>query len=159
MNFTKSTDFLAALVLGAMVAVGGATRLTRSGLSMVTWKPHGGLPPMNDGEWAVEVKLYKQFPEYKQCKHMTVDESKRFTSGTPLAYFLLRKRIPREMYGRLGFLFGLGAFQGGIGWWMVKNGLEDCDLSNRKEVRVSPYRLATHLALAFTTCGRRQKRS
>ncbi|CAK4649366.1 unnamed protein product [Aphanomyces euteiches] len=156
-------------MVGAMVAVGGATRLTRSGLSMVTWKPHGGLPPMNDEEWAVEFELYKQFPEYKQRKHMTVDEFKEIyfweyshrmlgrTVGlafaAPLAYFLLRKRIPREMYGRLGFLFGLGTFQGGIGWWMVKSGLEDRDLSNRKEVRVSPYRLATHLALAFTTCG------
>ncbi|ETV93537.1 hypothetical protein, variant [Aphanomyces invadans] len=156
-------------MVGAMVAVGGATRLTRSGLSMVTWKPHGGLPPITDAEWAEEFELYKKFPEYQQRKSMTVDEFKQIyfweyshrmlgrTVGlafaAPLAYFLIRKRIPKEMYGRLATLFGLGAVQGGIGWWMVRSGLEDRDPTDRREIRVSPYRLATHLGMAFTTCG------
>ncbi|RHY29763.1 hypothetical protein DYB32_005916 [Aphanomyces invadans] len=165
-------------MVGAMVAVGGATRLTRSGLSMVTWKPHGGLPPITDAEWAEEFELYKKFPEYQQRKSMTVDEFKQIyfweyshrmlgrTVGlafaAPLAYFLIRKRIPKEMYGRLATLFGLGAVQvtfeavdpshvisvqGGIGWWMVRSGLEDRDPTDRREIRVSPYRLATHVRL------------
>ncbi|KAF0700958.1 Aste57867_8528 [Aphanomyces stellatus] len=158
-----------AAMVGGMVAVGGATRLTRSGLSMVTWKPHGGLPPITAEEWATEFELYKQFPEYQQRQSMTVDDFKQIyfweyshrmlgrTVGLafagPLAYFAARGRIPKELYGRLGALFGLGALQGGIGWWMVRSGLEDRDLTDRKEVRVSPYRLATHLGMAFTTCG------
>ncbi|RHZ32031.1 hypothetical protein DYB31_012089, partial [Aphanomyces astaci] len=117
-------------MVGAMVAVGGATRLTRSGLSMVTWKPHGGLPPITDQEWADEFELYKKFPEFQQRQHMTVDDFKQIyfweyshrmlgrTVGlafaAPLAYFLIRKRIPKEMYGRLAALFGLGAFQLGL---------------------------------------------
>ncbi|EQC35108.1 hypothetical protein SDRG_07342 [Saprolegnia diclina VS20] len=156
-------------MVGTMVAVGGATRLTRSGLSMVTWKPHGGLPPMSAEEWNQEFELYKTFPEWQTRKNMTVDEFKGIyfweyshrmlgrviglTFAGPLAYFLLRKRMPKEMYGRMAFLFGLGGFQGLVGWWMVRSGLEDVDAANRKEIRVSPYRLATHLALAFTTCG------
>ncbi|KDO17099.1 hypothetical protein SPRG_21840, partial [Saprolegnia parasitica CBS 223.65] len=114
-------------------------------------------------------ELYKTFPEWQTRKNMTVDEFKGIyfweyshrmlgrviglTFAGPLAYFLLRKRMPKEMYGRMAFLFGLGGFQGLVGWWMVRSGLEDVDTANRKEIRVSPYRLATHLALAFTTCG------
>jgi hypothetical protein len=67
----------------------------------------------------------------------------------PLTYYLLRKRLPREMYGRFAFLLGLGAAQGGIGWWMVRSGLEEHgkeQLEKRSEVRVSPYRLATHVS-------------
>ncbi|RHY67916.1 hypothetical protein DYB30_010441 [Aphanomyces astaci] len=94
---------------------------------MVTWKPHGGLPPITDQEWADEFELYKKFPEFQQRQHMTVDDFKQIyfweyshrmlgrTVGlafaAPLAYFLIRKRIPKEMYGRLAALFGLGAFQ------------------------------------------------
>ncbi|KDO31854.1 hypothetical protein SPRG_19527 [Saprolegnia parasitica CBS 223.65] len=63
-------------MVGTMVAVGGATRLTRSGLSMVTWKPHGGLPPMTAAEWNEEFELYKTFPEWQTRKNMTVDEFK-----------------------------------------------------------------------------------
>jgi hypothetical protein len=62
--------FGTAAVVGGMVAVGGATRLTRSGLSLVYWKPHGGLPPMTPEEWDVEFERYKQFPEYQQRKNM-----------------------------------------------------------------------------------------
>lgn len=57
-------------LVGGMIAVGGATRLTRSGLSMVEWKPHGGLPPISRAEWEEEFEKYKQFPEYQQRKGM-----------------------------------------------------------------------------------------
>lgn len=76
--------------------------------------------------------------------------------GLPLAYFALRKRLPRELHRRFAVLLGLGAAQGGIGWWMVRSGLEEHgheQLQKQNEVRVSPYRLATHLAFAFTTLG------
>ncbi|TMW64186.1 hypothetical protein Poli38472_012808 [Pythium oligandrum] len=159
-------------LVGTMIAVGGATRLTRSGLSMVEWKPHGGLPPMNQAEWEAEFEKYKQFPEYQQRKGMTLSEFKgiyaweyghRMLGRTvgmayvlPLTYFMLRKRLPVELHRRFGVLLGLGATQGGIGWWMVRSGLEDHgheQLAKRQEVRVSPYRLATHLGFAFTTLG------
>ena len=67
-----------------------------------------------------------------------------------MAYFSIRGMIPRHLYPRLGLLFGLGGAQGLIGWWMVKSGLE-VDPAQKKEIRVSPYRLATHLGMAFTT--------
>ncbi|RLN73414.1 hypothetical protein BBJ28_00011920 [Nothophytophthora sp. Chile5] len=161
----------AALVAG-MIAVGGATRLTRSGLSMVSWKPHGGLPPMTTEEWEAEFETYKKFPEYQQRKNMTLSDFKgifaweyghRMLGRTvglvytaPMVYFLLRKRLPVELYKRFGVLFGLGAAQGAVGWWMVRSGLEEHgkeQLQKKNEVRVSPYRLATHLAFAFTTLG------
>lgn len=159
-------------LVGTMIVVGGATRLTRSGLSMVEWKPHGSLPPMNEADWLAEFEKYKQFPEYQQRKNMTLSEFKGifaweyghrmlgrtvgFAYVVPMAYYFLRKRLPRELYGRFAFLFGLGATQGGIGWWMVRSGLEEHgkeQLQKRNEVRVSPYRLATHLGFAFTTLG------
>ncbi|KAG7382442.1 Cytochrome c oxidase assembly protein cox15 [Phytophthora boehmeriae] len=164
--------FGTAAMVGGMIAVGGATRLTRSGLSMATWKPHGGLPPMTLEEWEAEFEIYKQFPEYQQRKNMTVDDFKgifwweyghRMLGRTvgmvytlPLIYFGLRKRLPVELYTRFAVLFGLGAAQGGVGWWMVRSGLEDHgreQLQKKNEVRVSPYRLATHLGFAFTTLG------
>lgn len=70
--------------------------------------------------------------------------------GLPLAYFLLRKKLPKELYGRCATLLGLGATQGAIGWWMVRSGLEEHgheQLAKANEVRVSPYRLATHVRL------------
>ncbi|DAZ93442.1 TPA: hypothetical protein N0F65_003139 [Lagenidium giganteum] len=159
-------------MVGAMIAVGGATRLTRSGLSMVTWKPHGHLPPMTTEEWEAEFELYKKFPEFQQRKNMTLSEFKSIYAweyghrmlgrtvglayALPLAYFALRKRLPTELYKRFGVLFALGATQGGIGWWMVRSGLEEHgheQLKKRNEVRVSPYRLATHLSFAFVTLG------
>jgi cytochrome c oxidase assembly protein subunit 15 len=76
--------------------------------------------------------------------------------GVPLVYFALRRKLPVELHKRFGVLLGLGAAQGAIGWWMVRSGLEEHgkhQLEKRNEVRVSPYRLATHLAFAFTTLG------
>jgi heme a synthase len=154
-----------ALVAG-MVTVGGITRLTKSGLSMTDWRIQGSLPPMTDAEWAAEFARYQQFPEYQQRRGMALEEFKfiywweyghrmmgRFIGlayALPLGYFAARGRIPRAMYPRLATLFALGGTQGLIGWWMVKSGLE-MDPQQRKEIRVSPYRLATHLGMAFTT--------
>lgn len=158
---------VAAMVAG-MVTVGGVTRLTRSGLSMTDWKLQGSMPPITDEEWEKEFARYKTFPEWQQRKNMTVGEFKyiyfwewghRMLGRTvglaftlPAVYFAARGKIPRHLYPRLGLLFALGGGQGLIGWWMVKSGL-DVDPSQKKEIRVSPYRLATHLAMAFTTYG------
>lgn len=156
---------LGGLVAG-MVSVGGITRLTRSGLSMTDWKLTGCLPPMTPEDWEKEFTRYKQFPEWQQRQSMTVEEFKyiyfweyghrmmgRFIGvafAVPFTYFAARGMIPRSLYPRLGLLFSLGGTQGLIGWWMVKSGLE-MDPEQKKEIRVSPYRLATHLGMAFTT--------
>lgn len=156
---------MSGLVAG-MVTIGGVTRLTRSGLSMTDWKLQGSLPPMTRESWEIEFEKYKKFPEWQQRKSMTLEEFKfiyfweyghrmmgRFLGVAfvgPLLYFAARKRIPRTLYPRLGLLFGLGGTQGLIGWWMVKSGL-NVDPKQSKEIRVSPYRLATHLGFAFTT--------
>lgn len=153
-------------MVAGMVTVGGLTRLTKSGLSMTDWRVQGSLPPMNEAEWEAEFARYKTFPEWQQRQKMTLDEFKfifywewghRMLGRTvglaftgPLLVFAARGMIPRHMYGRLATLFALGGTQGLIGWWMVKSGLE-MDPKQRKEIRVSPYRLATHLGMAFTT--------
>lgn len=153
-------------LIAGIVTVGGITRLTRSGLSMTDWKLQGSLPPMNDEEWEKEFARYKTFPEWNQRQSMTVEEFKyiyfweyghrmmgRFIGVAftlPALYFGARGMIPKHLYKRMGLLFALGGGQGLIGWWMVKSGLE-MDPEQKKEIRVSPYRLATHLCMAFTT--------
>lgn len=133
---------------------------------MTDWKLTGSLPPMNAEEWDREFERYKTFPEWQQRKSMTVDEFKRIFFWEyghrmmgrfiglafvgPFTYFAARGMIPRSLYPRLGLLFSLGGTQGLIGWWMVKSGLE-MDPAQKQEIRVSPYRLATHLGMAFTT--------
>ena len=160
-------------LVAGMVTVGGITRLTRSGLSMTDWKLQGSLPPMNLQEWEREFERYKKYPEWQQRKSMTLEEFKfiyfwewghrmmgrgigvAFT--LPLLYFLSRGMIPRSSLPRMALLFSLGGGQGLIGWWMVKSGLEKglieevAPPGSNKEIRVSPYRLATHLSMAFTT--------
>ena len=158
-------------LVAAMVSVGGITRLTRSGLSMTDWSITGRLPPTTQERWEEEFEIYKQFPEYQQRKSMTLDEFKfifwweyghrmmgRFLGIAftgPMIYFVARKKIPRWLAPRLAGLFTLGGMQGLIGWWMVKSGLDIETSSARgdktQEIRVSPYRLATHLSMAFTT--------
>lgn len=156
---------MSGLVAG-MVTVGGVTRLTRSGLSMTDWKLQGSMPPMNAAEWEKEFNRYKEFPEWQQRKSMTIEvfkyiyfwewghrmmgRSLGFAFAIPAMYFGIRGMIPTTLYPRLATLFGLGGAQGLIGWWMVKSGLE-VDPNQKKEIRVSPYRLATHLSMAFTT--------
>lgn len=147
----------------AMVIIGGITRLTQSGLSMVEWKFTGSLPPMNEAEWNIQFEKYRHSPEYKLINNnFSLDDFKnifwwefihRFTGRTigfvfiiPFCWFLIRKKIPPGFLKRIFFLFGLGLFQGMLGWVMVKSGLN-------KIPHVSPYLLAAHLAMAFTTFG------
>ena len=158
-----------------MVVVGGSTRLTRSGLSMTDWRPQGRLPPMNDSEWHIEFEKYRQFPEFQRLNmSMSMDEFKSIywwewghrmwgraigvVFAAPLVYFAAKKQIPRHLYGRIGTLFGMGGLQGAVGWWMVKSGLEHEHVfgikrSEHDTPRVSPYRLTTHLSMAFATYG------
>ncbi|XP_002986506.2 cytochrome c oxidase assembly protein COX15 [Selaginella moellendorffii] len=148
-----------------MVVLGGMTRLTRSGLSMTDWKFTGSLPPLSAEEWEKEFDKYRQSPEYRTVnKGMSLDEFKFIywmeyahrMSGRalgvvfalPFGYFLVKGYITRELGARLGVLLAMGAGQGLVGWWMVKSGLEE-PATEGGHARVSPYRLATHLASAF----------
>jgi cytochrome c oxidase assembly protein subunit 15 len=133
---------------------------------MTDWKVTGNLPPMNKKDWEIEFNRYKTYPEWQQRKSMTVDEFKYiffweyghrmmgrflgFAFAGPFLYFAGRGMIPKSLYPRLATLFGMGGAQGLVGWWMVKSGL-DMDPEQKKEIRVAPYRLATHLSMAFVT--------
>ena len=153
-------------IVALMVVVGGVTRLTRSGLSMVEWKPLGHLPPMNEQEWNEEFEKYKLFPEYKSLgREMKMREFKFIYAfeyahrmlgrvlgvvfAVPFVYFLSRRQISRNLGFRLSGLFALGGLQGAVGWWMVSSGLDAKKHSYNDLPRVSPYRLATHLISAF----------
>ena len=146
-------------MLVALVLVGGATRLTDSGLSITEWKPiHGVIPPLNDAEWQEEFAKYQQIPEYAQINQgMSLEAFKRifwwewahrilargvgFVFALPLVFFWATRRIERGLAPKLVGLLALGGLQGAVGWWMVASGLVD-------RVDVSQYRLATHLTLA-----------
>lgn len=143
----------------ALVLVGGATRLTDSGLSITEWKPvHGVIPPMSEAEWQEELELYRQIPEYQLInKGMSLDEFKTIywwewahrllargvgvLFGVPFLFFLATGRVEKRLHWPLFGLLVLGGLQGAVGWWMVASGLVD-------RVDVSQYRLATHLTLA-----------
>jgi heme a synthase len=147
------------LVLLALVVVGGATRLTDSGLSITEWKPiHGVIPPLNATEWAEEFAKYRQIPEFEQVNpDMTVATFKaifwwewahRFLARSvglvfalPLAFFWLTGRLDRRVKLPLLGILALGGLQGFVGWWMVSSGLSE-------RTDVSQYRLAVHLTLA-----------
>jgi heme a synthase len=149
---------VAALVL-VMVLVGGATRLTESGLSITEWRPvTGALPPLSKGQWQAEFQKYQAIPQYRELNRgMSLAEFKTIfwwewshrllgrligvAFLLPFLWFLWRGWITSELRPRLWFIFGLGALQGAVGWWMVASGLAD-------RVEVSQYRLATHLVLA-----------
>ena len=149
---------VAALVL-ATVLVGGATRLTESGLSIVEWKPVTGvLPPLNDAAWQAEFEKYQTIPQYHQINRgMSLGEFKTIywwewthrllgraigaAFLVPFLFFLWRGWIPRRWRAPLWGIFGLGALQGAVGWWMVSSGLVE-------RTSVSQYRLAFHLTLA-----------
>lgn len=148
------------LVLVAMIMVGGATRLTHSGLSMVDWKPLSGvIPPITPLEWEAEFNQYKQFPEYQKLnQNMNLEEFKgifyweyghrvlgRFIGlifFVPFVFFWLTRSVERKYLPRLVGALVLGGSQGLMGWYMVKSGLVDVP-------RVSHYRLAAHLSLAM----------
>jgi cytochrome c oxidase assembly protein subunit 15 len=149
-----------AALIALMVLVGGATRLTESGLSIVEWKPvTGALPPLGQSQWEQAFEAYKTIPQYSaQNAGMALSEFKtifwwewshrllgRVIGAVyllPFLYFLWRGAMSGELKRRLWLIFGLGALQGAVGWWMVASGL-----SERTEV--SQYRLATHLVLAL----------
>jgi cytochrome c oxidase assembly protein subunit 15 len=152
--------FAVAALIAAMVLVGGATRLTESGLSIVEWKPvTGTLPPLTATQWDQAFEAYKMIPQYQKLNAgMTLSEFKtifwwewshrllgRVIGAVyllPFLYFLWRTPMSAELKRRLWVIFGLGGLQGAVGWWMVASGL-----SERTEV--SQYRLATHLSLAL----------
>ncbi len=155
---------LFALVV-VMIAVGGLTRLTDSGLSITEWKPvTGALPPMSAEAWAAEFEKYKEIPEYQhQNRGMTLEEFKSIywwewghrqlgriiglVWAVGFLFFLLAKKIPTGWTGRLVIPGVLGGLQGAIGWWMVSSGLTGSMLD------VASYRLAVHLGLAFVILG------
>jgi cytochrome c oxidase assembly protein subunit 15 len=153
------------LLVAVMIAVGGMTRLTDSGLSITEWRPiTGAIPPLSDADWQSEFAKYQAIPEFQlQNSQMTLAEFKgifwwewghrQFGRVIGLVWavgflgFLAAKSIPRGWTGRLLGLGALGALQGAIGWWMVSSGLTG-DM-----VDVKSYRLATHLGLAFIILG------
>ncbi|XP_059176667.1 cytochrome c oxidase assembly protein COX15 homolog isoform X2 [Physella acuta] len=157
----------AGMCFGAVV-LGGVTRLTESGLSMVDWRLIKDMkPPRTEAEWQEEFEKYKQFPEYKYMtkeKEMTLSDFKFIfymewghrmwgrTTGVffllPALYFLRKGWISKALKPRLAAYAGLLGFQGFLGWYMVKSGLED--KPNPSDIpRVSHYRLAAHLGSAF----------
>ena len=151
---------IVAAMIVAMVLVGGATRLTESGLSIVEWKPvTGALPPLTDAHWRDAFEAYKTIPQYRELNAgMTLHEFKTIfwwewshrllgrvigmVFLLPFLFFLWRRMVPAELKKPLWVIFGLGGLQGAVGWWMVASGLT-------KRVEVSQYRLATHLMLAL----------
>lgn len=152
-------------LVALMIAVGGLTRLTDSGLSITEWKPvTGALPPLGAAAWDDEFAKYQAIPEYQlQNKGMTLGEFKSIywwewghrqlgrviglVWAVGFGFFYLTRRIPTGWTGRLLLLGALGGLQGFIGWWMVSSGLRAGMLD------VASYRLATHLGLAFVIFG------
>ena len=151
------------LLVFAMVLLGGATRLTGSGLSMTDWRPTGMLPPLDGGQWQTEFERYQQYPEFQKINRgMTLGEFKNIywfeyshrmlgrligiVFLLPFAWFWFRNRIKPGLAPRLVIIFLLGAFQGLLGWYMVKSGLVSIP-------RVSQYRLTAHLLSAILIYG------
>ena len=153
--------YAVAVLIVAMVVVGGITRLTESGLSITEWKPISGIvPPLTDAQWQAEFANYQRIPEYQQLNRgMTLDGFKAIffweylhrvlgrvigmAFALPLIWFALRRRIPTGYGWRLVALLALGGLQGAIGWWMVASGLSE-------RTDVSHVRLAVHLVTALT---------
>lgn len=156
--------FVCCAMVALMVILGGVTRLTHSGLSIVDWRPLTGLlPPLSQAEWEAAFHAYQQYPEYRQLNlHMTLAGFKEIfwleyahrlwgrliglAFLAPLLYFAFRGYIARWLWPHLAGLFVLGALQGLLGWYMVQSGLVD-------RPDVSHYRLAAHLGLAFVIYG------
>ena len=152
--------FVCCAMVFATLVVGGVTRLTHSGLSIVEWQPIvGTLPPLDQAEWEATFDKYKQTPEYQKVNHrMEVEEFKGIfwweywhrvlgrsiglVFFVPFLYFLLRRKVEAQLVPKLIGIFILGGLQGAMGWYMVKSGLVD-------DPRVSQYRLTAHLSLAF----------
>ncbi len=148
------------LLIYVMVVIGGLTRLTHSGLSITDWSFMGSVPPLNESMWQERFAKYQLSPEFEKVNYsMSLQEFKPiflweythrmigrgmmyvFTFG--MIWFIIRKKIKKNMWPQLGLLFFMGAMQAVIGWWMVYSGLQS-------RPAVSHYRLATHLMSAFT---------
>jgi heme a synthase len=167
-NYDNRTVAIWLLAVAAMVffmvLLGGLTRLTHSGLSMVEWRPlTGWLPPLSEAAWEADFAKYKQFPEFQQINFdMTLDGYKQIywleylhrlfgrliglAFAIPFFVFVIRRRIDPRFAPRLGLIFLLGAMQGAVGWFMVASGLVD-------RPDVSHYRLTAHLGLAVLIYG------
>jgi len=148
----------------AMVVLGGVTRLTHSGLSIVEWQPIvGSIPPLTDAQWLETFAKYKLTPEYQKINagmdlagfqsifwleyfHRLLGRLIGIVFLVPFLYFLVRRQIDRALIPKLVVLFALGAAQGALGWFMVASGLVDVP-------RVSPYRLTAHLGMAVLIYG------
>ena len=155
--------FTGCALIYLMVFIGGLTRLTHSGLSIVEWSPTGSLPPMNESDWQIQFEKYQTSPEYKLVNSsFTLEDFKgifwleyihRFLGRIigmvfiiPFLYFLLAKKFPKGFLKKVVVIFFIGSLQGLLGWYMVKSGLV-------KNPNVSHYRLAAHLITAFTAFG------
>jgi cytochrome c oxidase assembly protein subunit 15 len=156
--------FAVAVLVLAMVVVGGSTRLTGSGLSITHWQPvRGVIPPLNAAQWQAEFQSYKAIPQYQLVNRgMTLEQFKGIfwwewthrllgrlvgvVFFVPFVVFAVRREIPSRLFLRLAGIFLLGGLQGAVGWWMVASGLAD-------RVYVAPERLAIHLGLAFALLG------
>jgi heme a synthase len=153
-----------ALLVFAMIIVGGATRLTDSGLSITEWQPLlGAIPPLSAADWQAAFAKYKTIPQYASVnKGMSLDAFKvifwwewahrflgRFIGlafAVPFALFWLTGSLPRGLAPKLMGLLALGGVQGAVGWYMVQSGLSE-------RIDVSQYRLALHLSIAFAILG------
>lgn len=151
--------YVVAMLVAAMVVVGGATRLTHSGLSITEWRPiHGVVPPLSTEEWQEEFAKYRQIPEFQAIhQDMTLEGFKGIfwwewshrllgrligvVVLLPLVLFWVTGRIERRLVPQIGLMVALGGLQGAVGWWMVASGLQE-------RTDVSQYRLAAHLVLA-----------
>ncbi len=149
-----------AAMVALLVLIGGATRLTESGLSITEWQPVSGvIPPIGEAQWADEFAKYQRIPQYQLLNHgMTIGEFKSIYLweyvhrlwarllavgfAIPFVMFIRARRMPRELWPRLAGIFVLLGLQGALGWWMVMSGLSG-------RTSVSQYRLAAHLVTAL----------
>jgi cytochrome c oxidase assembly protein subunit 15 len=153
--------FAVAAIVFTMIVVGGITRLTESGLSIVRWDPVGGIvPPLSPGDWAREYAAYRTSPQgilvnagmplaafkgifFWEYLHRVIARVFVIALVLPMAWFAVRRQVPAGYGRRLLVLLGLGALEPVVGWWMVASGLD-------KVPAVAPERLATHLSIALT---------
>ena len=157
---------LIAIMVYAMILIGGMTRLTDSGLSITEWQPISGtLPPLSEEAWAIEFAKYQNTAEFQQQNYnMTMGEFQyiywwewghrlfgRLIGLVAIGgfiWFLAKGWLTRSLSMHLVALIALGGLQGAIGWWMVSSGIGETD-----RLDVAPYRLATHFVLALVIIG------
>ena len=157
--------FASSAMVGATVLVGGATRLTNSGLSIVEWRPVTGIiPPLSQASWESEFTKYKMYPEFIQNPidmthfkfiylyewgHRILGRLSGTVFFLPYCFFVSKGAIPQHIRPLLNLALGGFAFQGFLGWYMVKSGMDSKLLEEKKQATVSAYRLAAHLSTAL----------